>query len=83
LRDARLSQDIKLKLIPLIREESLRRAILEASLGLALCRALEPELDDAAARQEWEAYRMRFESLLDGARADLNQTLSTQVLECS
>ncbi len=73
LRDARLSGGLKEKLTPLYQEESLRRALLHSSLGLALCRAIEPELDDAAAHAQMEFFRVRLQALYENARADLTR----------
>lgn len=63
LRDSRLPEAVKQKLIPLYGEEALRRTMNYAGLGLALCRVIENELDDDAARQQLEFYRVRFEAI--------------------
>jgi hypothetical protein len=69
LRDVRLSEAVKQKLIPLYGEEALRRTLNYAGLGLALCRAVEDELDDDAARSQLEFYRVRLRAIYDQARA--------------
>src|SRR5258708_6948442 len=68
LRDARLPDTVKQKLIPLYGEEALRRTLNYAGLGLALCRAVETEMDDDAARDQLEFYRIRFRTLYENAR---------------
>ncbi len=68
LRDARLSDAVKRKLIPLYGEEALRRTLNYTGLGLALCRAIENEMDDDAARAQLEFYRMRFQEIYEQAR---------------
>ncbi len=67
LRDARLSESVKQKLIPLYGEEAVRRTLNYAGLGLALCRAIEDEMDDDAARQQLEAYRAQFRAIYETA----------------
>ena len=52
LRDARLPPATKDKLIPLYGEEALRRTLLYVGLGLALCGAVEGDLEDEAARAQ-------------------------------
>lgn len=69
LRDARLPEAVKQKLIPLYGEEALRRTLNYAGLGLALCRAVEDELDDDAARSQLEFYRARLRVIYGQARA--------------
>lgn len=69
LRDARLPDEIKKKLIPLYGEEALRRTLNYAGLGLALCRAIEGSLDDDAAREQLEDYRLRLRAIYQDARA--------------
>lgn len=69
LRDVRLPEAVKQKLIPLYGEEALRRTLNYAGLGLALCRAVESELEDDAARSQWEFYRGRLADIYDAARA--------------
>lgn len=69
LRDARLPDEVKAKLIPLYGEEALRRTLNYAGLGLALCRAVEGSLDDDAARAQLEYYRVRLEAIYREARA--------------
>lgn len=73
LRDARLSDAVKQKLIPLYGEEALRRTLNYAGLGLALCRTIEMELDDDAARAQLEFYRVRFQAIFQDARAALEK----------
>jgi hypothetical protein len=73
LRDARLTDAVKQKLIPLYGEEALRRTLNYAGLGLALCRAVESEMDDAAAREQLEFYRVRFRVLYENARTAFQQ----------
>ncbi len=73
LHEPRLSDGLKHQLLLLYREEALRRTILSAALGLAICRALEPELDDAAARDRLEFFRVRFEALYENAQADIEK----------
>ncbi len=68
LRDVRLSEAVKQKLIPLYGEEALRRTLNYAGLGLALCRAVESEMDDAVARARLGFYRAHFESIYADAR---------------
>jgi hypothetical protein len=69
LRDARLSDAVKGKLIPLYGEEALRRTLNYAGLGLAICLAIQDELDDAAAREQLDFYSSRFQVIYDNARA--------------
>ena len=69
LRDARLPDEIKAKLIPLYGEEALRRTLNYAGLGLALCRAVEGSLDDDAARNQLEFYRARLQLIYRDAQA--------------
>jgi hypothetical protein len=67
LRDTRLPDAIKQKLIPLYGEETLRRTMNYAGLGLALCRTVEGEMEDDAARQQLEFYRVRLQAIYDAA----------------
>lgn len=69
LRDTRLPDAVKQKLIPLYGEEALRRTLNYAGLGLALCRAVETEMDDDAAREQLEFYRDRLSAIYENARA--------------
>ncbi len=73
LRDARLPEATKQKLIPLYGEESLRRTLNYAGLGLALCRAVADDVDDDAARSQLEFYRIRFGVIYDDARRALDR----------
>lgn len=73
LRDARLSDAVKEKLIPLYGEEALRRTLNYAGLGLALCRALENEMDDDAARVRLEFYRARLIMIYARARESFDK----------
>lgn len=69
LRDARLPDSVKAKLIPLYGEETLRRAMNYAGLGLALCRAIENEMDDDDARAQLESYRAQLLAVYHAARS--------------
>ncbi len=69
LRDARISDAAKAKLVPLYAEESLRRTLNYAGLGLAICRAIEGEMDDEAARARLEFYRSRLNEIYQDAHA--------------
>ncbi len=69
LRDVRLPETVKQRLIPLYGEEALRRTLNYAGLGLALCGAVEGDLDDDAARNQLEFYRVRLRAIYDEARA--------------
>ena len=71
VRDARLSDDTKRKLIPLYRRESLLRALNYAELGLSVCEVVASELDDEAARARWEFYRNGFTVIHAQAQTDL------------
>lgn len=73
LRDARLPEGVKQKLIPLYGEESLRRTLNYAGLGLALARAIEGEMDDDAARRQLEFYRVRLGVIFTEARRALDK----------
>ncbi len=73
LRDARLSDSVKQKLIPLYGEESLRRTMNYAGLGLAICRVIKAELDDEAARDQLEFYRVRLQAIYENARTAFDQ----------
>ena len=68
LREPHLSDRVKQQLSLLYREEALRRTMLSAALGLAICRILERELDDASARDRLEFYRPRFQALHENAQ---------------
>lgn len=72
-REARLPEATRQQLSALYREEGLRLALLYTSLGLALCRTLEPELDDDAARTQMDFFRVRFQALYENAQADLEK----------
>jgi hypothetical protein len=76
LRDARLPEAIKLKLIPLYGEETLRRTMNYAGLGLAICRTIENDLDDEAARTQLEFFRVRFVALYENAYAAFQREFS-------
>lgn len=76
LRDARLPDEIKAKLIPLYGEEALRRTMNYAGLGLALCRTVENSLDDEPARVQLESYRTRLLSIYQEARAAFDKEFS-------
>jgi hypothetical protein len=67
LRDTRLSETAKAKIVLLLTEESLRLTLLYAGLGLALCRAVEGELENDAARSELAAFRSGFRTIYDSA----------------
>jgi hypothetical protein len=69
LRDARLSDEAKAKMLPLYAEESLKRTLNYAGLGLALCGAIENEPDDEAARAQLEWYRVRLRTIYRDAHA--------------
>lgn len=73
LRDARLPDALKARLVALYGEESLRRTLNYAGLGLAICRAIEPEAEDEAAREQLEFYRSHFREIYTGARANLER----------
>lgn len=73
LRDVRLPDTVRQKLIPLYGEETLRRTLNYAGLGLAVCRAIEHELDDNAARAQVEFYRTRLSVIYDDAQAALER----------
>lgn len=73
LRDVRLPDAVKTKLIPLYGEEALRRTLNYAGLGLALCRAVEDDLDDEAARAQLESYRERLRAIYAAARQAFDQ----------
>ncbi|HZQ10338.1 MAG TPA: hypothetical protein VFD70_27415 [Anaerolineae bacterium] len=73
LRDARLSDRVKEKLIPLYGEEALRRTLNYAGLGLAICRVIESELDDDAAREQLEFYRVRLQAIYVNARVTFDK----------
>lgn len=69
IRDTRMPDALKERLVPLYGEEALRRTLNYAGLGLAICRVIEPEMDDSAARQQLESYRQRFTEIYETARA--------------
>jgi hypothetical protein len=71
--EPRLSDRLKQQLWLLYRKEALQRTMLSAAFGLAICRALEPELDDAAARDRLEFFRVRFQALYEHAQSDLEK----------
>ena len=73
LREPRLSDAVKRQLAAFYREDGLRRTMQNAALGLAMCRALEPELDDEAARTQLDFFRVRFQALYENAHADLEK----------
>jgi len=73
LRDTRLTDGVKARLIPLYGEEALRRTMNYAGLGVAICRAIGNEMDDDAARSQLELYRARFEMIYDSARDAFNK----------
>lgn len=82
VRDARLSDAVKARLIPLYGEEALRRTLNYAGLGLAICRAIEDEMDDAAAQAELEHYRLRLNVIYGEARSALdNEFRGSRALE--
>jgi hypothetical protein len=82
LRDARLPDGVKESLIPLYREEALKRTLNYAGLGLALCRAVESEADDDAARKQLEFYRVRLRVIYGEARrAFENEFANSRALE--
>ncbi len=82
LRDARLAEAVKLKLIPLYGEEALRRTMNYAGLGLALCRAIENEMEDDAARAQLEFYRARLDAIYHEARGAFeNEFANSHALE--
>jgi hypothetical protein len=68
LRDARLPDEIKARLIALYGEEAVRRTLNYAGLGLAICRLIENDLDDEAAREQLEFYRIRLQAIHERAR---------------
>lgn len=70
-RDARMSDDLKRKLIPLFRQESLRRTLNYSELGLAVCRVLASEMDDAAARARLDFFADGFATIQLQAQQDL------------
>lgn len=67
IRTANLSDATKAKLIPLYQREARERARGHARLGLAICAAIENELSDDAARNEWEKFRAAFQTIYDEA----------------
>jgi hypothetical protein len=80
-RDARLSDVVKTKLIPLYREESLRRALNYAGLGLAVCRTVEQELDNDAARARLEFYRRGLAAIYTQTQDALREFADSRALE--
>jgi hypothetical protein len=54
-------------------EEALRRTLNYAGLGLAICRAIEGELDDDAARAQLESYRERLHVIYRDAHAAMEK----------
>lgn len=76
LRDARLSDAVKAQLIPLYGEEALRRTLNYAGLGLAICRTIENDMDDDAARSLLESYRARFRNIYSSAHDALEHEFS-------
>lgn len=81
MRDARLSDAAKRKLAPLYREETLRRTLSYAGFGLAICRAIENEMDDDAARTQLEFYRECFHAIYAAASEDLEGFADSHALE--
>jgi hypothetical protein len=82
LRDARLSDPVKAQLISLYGEEALRRTMNYAGLGLAICRVVEQEVDDGAARGQLDEYRKQFKMIYDTARAAFDKDFgSSHALE--
>lgn len=65
LRETRLTDKAKVQIAKLYGEEALRLTLLYAGLGLAMCRAVEGELEDNAARSELEAFRSNFQTIYD------------------
>lgn len=82
MRDTRLPDTVKQKLIPLYGEEALRRTLNYAGLGLAICRAIDGEPEEEAARQQLEFYRVRLQAIYDAAHAGLEKEFAgSQALE--
>lgn len=71
LRDTRLSETAKERIVLLLTEEALRLTLLYAGLGLALCRAVEEELENDAARSELTTFRSGFTMIYDDAYKQL------------
>ena len=80
-REVRLDPTVKADIAPLYREEALRRAALSASLGLALCRAVESDATDEPARARLAWYRGQFETIDADARRALATEFPTSRLE--
>lgn len=76
LRDARVPDAVKEKLISLYGEESLRRTLNYAGLGLAICRVLESEAVDQTAREQLDFYRTSLQRIYETARAAFDNEFS-------
>jgi hypothetical protein len=83
VRDARVSDHAKRQLIPLFRREAAHRAETYANLGLAVCRVLESETDDTAARARLDFYRAGFENIQRRAQTELEKFADGRAVELS
>lgn len=74
-REPRLSDDTKSKIAPLYREHALRLVQLHSALGLAICDAIQNEIDDENARGQLDLMRANFQSFSDKAREGLTREI--------
>ncbi len=69
--EPRLSDDARTKIAPLYREHALRVIQLHSALGLAICDAIQSEMDDENATGQLDLMRANFQSFRDNAQASL------------
>ncbi len=71
-REPRLRDETKATLVALYREHALRVQQLHSSLGLAICDAVQSDMDDDAARGQLDLMRANLQTLKDAARENLS-----------
>jgi hypothetical protein len=72
VRDARLPDSVKMKLVPIYGEQALRLTLLYAGAGLAICEVVQAEALDDGALAQLESYRARLSAIKARARAALD-----------
>jgi hypothetical protein len=76
-REPRVSDIAKRRLQSLYREHALRVQQLHSNLGLAICDAIQNEMEDDTARGQLDLMRANLQSLSEAAKAQLDADPST------
>lgn len=77
-RESRLRDETKIALAALFREHALRVQQLQSALGLAICDAVQGDMDDDAARAALDLMRANMQSLHDAATQKLSANLANK-----